>query len=339
MTESGLLTEAISQVGKGVTKAKHLSESQATHVMQVMLSGRADPLELGALLIALRIKEETADELTAFVRVAQTCLPPPAYTPDLTIASYAGKRQTFPALLPAACVMAACGVSVGLHGHATPPQRRSLARVWQTLGGVMNDPAADLERVQVAYADIETLMPTMHQMLELRQQMGLRTCFHTMARLINPFGAARQMVGISHARTFEKFAAASHQLGYQRVVAFRGMEGEAEPNPLTATHLMTLQADGIITETPLNPQQLGIAKASRQPLMVENDAEAAQMVRDSLTGQGAELVTDAVALTAAIGLWTAERVTTVAEGLSSARIALSDGSANDRLQRWLQPAI
>lgn len=336
----GALTHAIAQVGRGVTKARALDPDEAAEAMTVILEDRADPFELGALLVALRIKEETAEELTAFVRVAERfrqAVPGPAA--DLTVPSYAGKRQTFPVLLAAACVMAGCGVRVGLHGHATPVDRRSLADVLGALGG---DPGAapkaaarHLERAGVAYVGVETFLPVMHRMLELRRRMGLRSCFHTMARLVNPFGAARQMVGISHERTFQKFAHACHALGYQRVVAFRGLEGEAEPNPLTPTEGLVLAPDGTVTAFPIDPATLRLPKGSRTALMAEGPQGAARMVRAVLDGEGGEVAAGAVALCAGAGLFAAGACPDLAAGLDTARKALAGGAGREALAAWL----
>jgi anthranilate phosphoribosyltransferase len=336
----GELTQAIATVGRGVTKAKPLAPDVAESAMETILSGRADPFELGALLIALRVKEETAEELTAFVRVAERHLirvpgPPAA----LTVSSYAGKRQTFPVLLAAACVLAALGVRVGIHGHATPPDRTSLADVLGALGG---DPKASpeaaaghLARAGVAYVGVEAFFPVMHAMLELRRKMGLRSCFHTMARLVNPFSATHQMVGISHERTFQKFAHACHALGYTSVVAFRGLEGEAEPNPLTPTEGLRLDAEGAITPFPIDPQALGIPKANRSGLTVEGPEEAAALIRGVLAGEAPEIAREAVALCAACGLLTVGAVPDLSEGMAKAREALDAKGGQEALALWL----
>ncbi len=340
----GELTQAIATVGRGVTKAKPLPPDVAEAAMEVILSGRADPFELGALLIALRVKEETAEELVAFVRVAErhlTKVPgPPA---ALTVSSYAGKRQTFPVLLAGACVLGALGIRVGIHGHATPPGRTSLADVLGVLGiSGGGDPKASpetaarhLARAGVAYVGIEAFFPVMHAMLELRQKMGLRSCFHTMARLVNPFGASHAIVGISHERTFEKFAHASHALGYTGVVAFRGLEGEAEPNPLTPTEGLRLDAEGAVTPFPIDPRELGIPKANRAGLLAEGPAEGAALVRKVLAGEAPEIAREAVALCAACGLFTVGAEPDLSAGMVKAREALDAKGGQEALALWL----
>jgi len=336
----GELTQAIATVGRGVTKAKPLPPDVAEAAMETILSGRADPFELGALLIALRIKEETAEELTAFVRVAEHHLErvpgPPA---ALTVSSYAGKRQTFPVLLAAACLLAGMGVRVGIHGHANPPDRTSLADVLVALGG---DPKASpeaaaghLARAGVAYVGVEAFFPVMHGMLELRRKMGLRSCFHTMARLVNPFSATHQMVGISHERTFQKFAHACHALGFTSVVAFRGLEGEAEPNPLTPTEGLRLDASGTIVPFPIDPKALGIPKANRAGIAAEGPEQGADLARRVLAGDASEIARDAVALCAACGLLTVGAVPDVATGLDRARAALDAKAGQEALALWL----
>jgi len=336
----GELTQAIATVGRGVTKAKPLAPDVAEAAMETILSGRADPFELGALLVALRIKEETAEELVAFVRVAErhlTHVPgPPA---ALTVSSYAGKRQTFPVLLAGACVLAGLGIRVGIHGHATPPERTSFADVLGALGGdpkaAPDTAARHLAQAGVAYVGVEAFFPRMHGMLELRRKMGLRSCFHTMARLVNPFGATHQIVGISHERTFEKFAHACHALGYTGVVAYRGLEGEAEPNPLTPTEGLRLDEAGVVIPFPIDPRALGIPKANRSGLTAEGPAEAAQAVRRVLAGEGPEIAREAVALCAACGLFAVGAVPGLAAGMDRAREAIAAKAGQEALALWL----
>jgi anthranilate phosphoribosyltransferase len=336
----GELTQAIATVGRGVTKAKPLPPDVAEAAMETILSGRADPFELGALLIALRVKEETAEELTAFVRVAERHLSrlpgPPA---ALTVSSYAGKRQTFPVLLAGACVLAGLGVRVGIHGHATPPERTSFAEVLGALGGHPKaDPdtaARHLARAGVAYVGVEAFLPVMHGMLELRRKMGLRSCFHTMARLVNPFGATHQMVGISHERTFQKFAHACHALGYTGVVAFRGLEGEAEPNPFTPTEGLRLDEGGVVTPFPIDPRALGIPKANRAGLAAEGPRASADLVRRVLSGGGPDIAREAAALCAACGLFAVGAVADLAAGMDRAREAIDAKLGQEALALWL----
>jgi anthranilate phosphoribosyltransferase len=335
----GELTQAIATVGRGVTKARALSPQQARDAMTVILAGKADPFELGAFLVAMRIKEETAEELTAFVQAAAPFMnevpgPPPA----LVIPSYAGKRQTFPVVLASACVMAACGLRVGLHGHATPVDRMALADVLASLGvdakAGPEAAAGHLARAGVAYVGIEAFFPVMHSMLELRHRMGLRSCFHTMARLVNPFGASDQMVGISHERTFDKYGHACHALGYRRVVAFRGLEGEAEPNPLTPTEGLLLDPDGAVTPFPIDPRALGLPKAGRADLMVDDSVAGAARVREVLAGQGPWIAREAAALGAAVGLYSAGLVDGLEAGMARARRAVRDQEGLEVLALW-----
>ena len=337
----GALTHYISQTGKGGSKARHLTQEEATDAMTVMLDGKADPFELGALLAALRIKEETAEELTAFCRVGQERLASvPGDAPRLTVPSYAGKRQTFCALIPAACILAAKGVSVGLHGLAAPPARMSLANTIAALGGNPNgsstDAADSLARAGVAYVGIEQFFPVMHHMLGLREQMGLRSCFHTMARLINPFGARHLMVGVSHERTFEKLSAAAHALGFASAVSFRGLEGEAEANPLTPTEGMRLDADGAIQRFPIDPKALATGGGSRTQMTVDSAAAGAKLVRQVLAGEGPDIARHTATLTAACGLLAAGEETDLTCALAAAKETLSSGDAARRLDLWLK---
>ncbi|MDH4230194.1 MAG: hypothetical protein OEW11_10715 [Nitrospirota bacterium] len=336
----GTLTAAISQVGKGASKAKDLTDAEAAEAMRCILSGQADPFELGAFLVAMRIKEESVAELTAFVRVAGDYLEPvPGPAAALTVPAYAGKRQTFPALLAAACVLAACGVPVGIHGHARPVDRMSLADAVAALGGNPDASpeaaARDLERAGVAYLGVERFCPVMHRMLELRQRMGLRSCFHTMGRLVNPFRAPALMVGLSHERTFDKFAQAGHALGYTRILSFRGLEGEAEANPLVDSEGTMLHSDGSAGSFPLLPKALGLAGGSRTTIHVDSPAAGAAMVRAVLIGEGPEVAVAVTLLTAACGLVAAGRAADLFQALPRCRAALEDGTAAERLKTWV----
>ncbi len=236
------LAGLIKEIGRGPQGACDLDTDAARALFGAMLDGAVPPLELGAVLLAYRIKGETVGELVGFMlalgeRVA--CLDAPANRPrPVVLPTYSGARRlpNLTALL--ALLLRRFGVPVLLHGTADTGGdvgRVSTAAVLWELG---IEPAASVAEAQqqlasegIAYAPIELLAPGLAALLALRPRMGLRSSAHTLAKLIDPFGGAGfRVVSVSYpdylARMREFLAATCGD-----ALLLRGTEGEPFANP------------------------------------------------------------------------------------------------------------
>src|SRR5216117_3104819 len=227
---SSTMQTLIAKVGKGEKGAKDLTHDEAKEAMRLLLEGVATPAQIGSFLVAMRIKSESVSELAAFTSTAREYAPSLPVPPDLglvDIPTYAGKQDSWHVLLPAAIVAAAAGCRVLLHGYDGALNRISTAAMATRLG-IPTDFTPDRVAAQIAekgwaYLDIALYHPAMYRYLELRKELGVRTFFQPVARLLNPARAASSLIGISHPPYFEKIAEASRMLGTPRVLVLRGL--------------------------------------------------------------------------------------------------------------------
>ncbi len=232
--------EYVRILGKGKNGSRSLTEREAFQAMRMILKGEVEPVQLGAFMMLMRVKEETPDEVAGFVRAARTCVTIPADAPrvDLDWSSYAGKRRHLPWFILSTLLLAENGTRVFMHGASGHTNGRIYTRdVLAALGIApcrsVSEACDRLRHDNFAYLDIQFLCPRLYDIIELRPMMGLRSPVHTVARSINPFNAAHVMQGIFHPGYRPVHQEAAQLLGEANVAVIKGEGGEIERNPDT----------------------------------------------------------------------------------------------------------
>ncbi|MEM8741337.1 MAG: glycosyl transferase family protein [Pseudomonadota bacterium] len=227
------LAEHVRILGRGPGRARSLTEAEATDAMTLMLSGHAAPEAIGALLMLMRMKGETAEEIAGFAQAAQTHLVgcPPA---DLDWPCYAaGRSRGQPWFLLAARLVAQSGVRVLLHGWNGDD-----SRVRDALGplGIPWARNADAARTAldgpgIAYLSLEDGHPALFSLLALRSKLGLRSCINTVCRMLNPGRAPASVQGVFHPSYRALQADAAARLDWHSLTVIKGGGGEFERHP------------------------------------------------------------------------------------------------------------
>jgi anthranilate phosphoribosyltransferase len=229
----------IKEIGRGERGANDLDEADARQLFGAMLDGGVPDLELGAILIALRMKGESVGELIGFRQAAQERLnrlaPPRGTLRPAVIPSYNGaKRQ--PNLAPlVAMLLARMGVPVLVHGTLEGQDRVASAYVFRELGifpcTSIAQAQAQLESDNLAFVPTGVISPGLADLLAVRSRLGLRNCAHTVVKLIDPFGGGSLcVVGVTHPHYLETGRAVVLATG-ERCLIFRGTDGESFANP------------------------------------------------------------------------------------------------------------
>jgi len=231
-----VIASLIARVARGKHGAQDLSLDEARTVWRSLLAADADPMQLGAFLIAERMKGETAEELAGFVLAARDYVS--GYQQQsqrsgwVDLPCYAGKRRAVPAHLLAAVQLARQGVPIVVHGVAHIAERSS---AWQCLQSVgvqraysVAEAAQVVEAQQIVYCDLADLCPPMMHIYGLRDRLGVRTFANSVARLLNPLHCAGQLNGVFHTPYVERMVAVNQHLGQTRSMVFMGAEGEPE---------------------------------------------------------------------------------------------------------------
>jgi anthranilate phosphoribosyltransferase len=340
----------IAKVGNGPKTWKDLTWEEAKQAMRSLIEGQASPVQIGALLMALRLKSESVTELAAFTSAAREYvapLPVQRRSGLVDLPSYAGKQDTFHAAVAAGIVTAAAGGSVLLHGHEGPPDRIASASILSKLGVPIDlEPrqvAETVDSLGFAYLDLALYHPPMAQFLDLRQALGVRTSFHPVVRLLNPARAGAQVIGVSHPPYFEKTAEALRMLGAGRALVLRGVEGDPELSISGITKALELRDERII-QLSLQPKDVGLPTAPPHHMagfpadrLDKECALLTQILHNHIKGAAR----DWVAFNAALLLYAGGKGASLAACLPMAHHAIDSGTAArtlKALQAVPQPA-
>jgi len=224
-------------LGKGKTGSRSLTREEARIAMGMILRGEVTPAQLGAFLMLLRVKEESADELTGFVEAARTVINAPRDIPvGLDWSSYAGKRRQLPWFLLSALTLADNGIRVFMHGSGGHTKGRLYTEsVINAVGIRSADCWADVEQAlddtHFVFMPLRHLCPALQAMIDLRNELGLRSPVHTLVRLLNPLGATYSIQSIFHPPYALRHQQAAADLGQQNASVFKGEGGEVERKP------------------------------------------------------------------------------------------------------------
>jgi anthranilate phosphoribosyltransferase len=279
------LISIIKEIGRGKNAARDLSRDDARALFTAVLNDAIPPLQLGAILIALRIKGESLEELAGFLDACEASyrhLNAPQGKVPLVIPAYNGARQ-LPNLTPLlASLVAREGVPVLVHGVPDDPGRVTTIEIFRAMG---IEPAHSIAEAEEQFATrnlavitIDTLAPALARVLKLRREIGLRSSAHTLVKMIQPFTSkAIRLVSVTHPEYLERMRAfftshASHAL------LLRGAEGEAVAHPRREPAIEWL--DG-------KTAQVWRAAAEEKPELPDSREAAvtASWIRDALTGQ------------------------------------------------------
>lgn len=237
-----LAAPVIKNIGRGKKGAGDLPRRSACELYTAMLDGNVSDLELGAILMAMRIKGESVEEIGGFMDAAEASFARiPAWTgpyAPISIPSYNGSRKMANLTPLLALLLAREGVPVLVHGVCTDPGRVTTAEIFAAMGLA---PAQSLADVHAAFAQrqpsfmpIELLAPKMAHLLSLRRILGVRSSTHTLVKILQPFdGPALRLVSYTHPEYLEMLGqyfttAAPHARG--DAFLMRGTEGETVAN-------------------------------------------------------------------------------------------------------------
>lgn len=231
-------SQFIKLVGKGKKAGQYLNQHQAYQAMQMMLAATPSPEQIGALLMLLRVREESHHELAGFLQASREFVVPQvqAFNVDLDLGCYAGKRRHLPWFVLAVMALAQQGYTVFLHGTQEPEsQRYYLAHLWQALGWQVADSPvqakSQLAQFGFSYMDLANVNPELDKLIQMRRLFGLRSCANTLARMLNPSNAKCSLHGVYHKHFDERHVDVAEILDEANVACFRGDGGEVEVNP------------------------------------------------------------------------------------------------------------
>ena len=238
MSEEHPFAPYIRILGKGRSGSRSLTRDEAYQAMRMILAGEVEPVQLGAFLMLLRVKEESPEELAGFVLAARETMPLPDNAPAVQLdwSSYAGKRRQLPWFLLSALLLASHGVNVFMHAAGGRKDNRvytpeTLALLGISPSNSLPEAATQIRTRHFAFMPLEALSPALYQIMELRPMLGLRSPVNTMARMLNPLRAPVAMQGIFHPAYRDMHQLAAQLLQQPHLAVLKGEGGEIERNP------------------------------------------------------------------------------------------------------------
>jgi anthranilate phosphoribosyltransferase len=315
---------------------RSLTLDEARAAMGSVMDGEATPALLAALLVALRMRGETVDELAGFasaMRERVVHVDAPEGVVD-TCGTGGDGSGTFNISTAAALVVAAAGIPVAKHGNRAITSQSGSADVLDALGVRIDHDAASagaaLRELGFAFLFAPGFSPAMKHAGPTRREIGVRTAFNLLGPLTNPAGAQRQVVGVADQAAAPRLAAVLHRLGVDRAFVVGGEGLDELPLDGTGT-IHDVTPDGIEIR-PVDAASLGLTKAANSRLAGGTPAENARIIETILRGEpGARR--DVVVLNAAAALVVAGVVETLEDGVERAALTIDAGLGTELLGR------
>lgn len=329
-----MIAAAIATVADG----RDLSRAEARAVMGVVMGGEATPAQIGGLLIGLRAKGETVDEITGFAEAMAEHVVPvtPTREPLVDVVGTGGDGSgTFNISTAAALVAASAGAAVAKHGNRSASSACGSADVLEALGIDLEQApariAASIDEHGFGFMFARAHHPAMRHAAPVRQELRMRTVFNVLGPLANPAGARNGVFGVYSAALARTYAETLAGLGARRAFVVHGDGGLDELSP-SGPNLVIEVVQGAIHEWELDPRSLGIYPSSPDELRGGTATENADTVRRVLGGEGGGK-RDAVLLNAGGALVAAELAGDIGEGVEVAAAAIDSGAALTTLDR------
>ena len=320
-----------------------LDAQLATDAFGTVMRGEATAAQIAALLIGLRVKGETADEVTGAARALRGAMVrlPVATSDDLvdTCGTGGGAVPTFNISTAAALLAAGAGVRIAKHGNRSFTTQCGSADVLEQLGITLEAPleltTRALTDAGITFMFAPAMHPAMRHVGPVRRELGIPTVMNIVGPLANPAGAARQVVGVAERARMPLLAGALASLGAAHAMVVHGEPGMDEISPIGPTHVAEVR-DGAVHEWTINPADFGFAGFASSDLGGGSPADNARTIVDVLQGKGKPAAIAAVVLNAAGALYVAPGSRAFGDCVTAAKSALASGAgwaALDRMRR------
>lgn len=327
-----VLTSAIDAVASG----RDLSTDEAAEVLAIIMAGNASDVEIAGVLIALRTKGETVEELAGLARTMRSFAAPVTTSRDELVdtAGTGGGRPTFNVSTTAALIAAAAGCAVAKHGNRSATGKSGSADVLEALGVRIDlTPAAVGQCIDdVGFGFM--FAPAHHQatrfVVPVRKELAVRTIFNFLGPLTNPAGAPRQLIGVSDPGYLHTMAGALAILGVTRALVVSSQDALDELSIAAPTTVVEVNGDALETYT-FKPEDAGLGTTTDPEATAGGfPADNAATARAIFGGeQGARR--DIAVLNAGAAIYAAGRADDLAAGVEAAQAAIDDGAATRTL--------
>ncbi len=324
-----------------VIAGNDLNRADMHSVMQTIMQGDATPAQIGGLLVALRLKGESVDEITAAAEVMREL----ASKVDVdktnlvdTCGTGGDGANTFNISTTSAFVVAASGAKVAKHGNRSVSSKSGSADVLEA-AGVNLELNADqvvscIEHVGIGFMFAPMHHSAMKHAIGPRRELGIRTLFNVLGPLTNPAGAPNQVIGVFSNDWLKPLSETLKQLGSEHVLVVHAEDGLDEISISAKTYIAELK-DGKIKNYEISPEDFGMNKQDISALAVngvDDSLSRMQSVLDNNDGAAKDIV----CLNAGAAIYAAGLVDSIQEGVSKAQSTIASGAAKQKLEQLIQ---
>ncbi|MDP9399582.1 MAG: anthranilate phosphoribosyltransferase [Actinomycetota bacterium] len=328
------LTRAIDAVASG----RDLSEDEAAEVLGIIMDGAASDVQVAGLLVGLRAKGETADELAGLARTMRALAEPvrTRRTELVDTAGTGGGRPTFNVSTTAALIAAGAGCAVAKHGNRSATGLSGSADVLEALGVRIDLDAAAvgrcLDELGFGFMFAPAHHRAMRHVVPVRRALAVRTAFNLLGPLTNPAGAQRQVIGVADPAYLDAVAGALARLGARRALVVSSLDGLDEMSIAAATRVVEVTDDRLESSV-LVPEAVGLRTVADAGAtaggMPERNAATTRAILAGEPGPARDLAL----LNAGAAVYAAGVAESLAEGVERARAAVDEGAAAATLER------
>lgn len=324
-----------------VISGKNLSREDMHTVMQTIMQGEATPAQIGGLLVALRLKGESVDEITAAAEVMRK-LATKVNVDKTNLVDTCGTggdgANTFNISTTSAFVVAASGAKVAKHGNRSVSSKSGSADVLEA-AGINLELSADqvascIENVGIGFMFAPMHHSAMKHAIGPRRELGVRTLFNVLGPLTNPAGAPNQVIGVFSNDWLEPIAETLKQLGSNHVLVVHAQDGMDEIS-IAANTTITELKDGQIDHYEITPDDFDMEKQDIAKLAV-NNADESLTVMQSVLDNNNGAAKDIVCLNAGAAIYAAGLADSIRNGVAEAIKAIESGAAKQKLEHLIQ---
>ena len=319
---------------------RSLQAEEMKGLMDALMGGDIDAVQAGALLVALRAKGESVEELTI---AAQTMLDF-AVTLDIqaehlvdTCGTGGDGGETFNISTGAALVAAAAGAVVAKHGNRSVSSRCGSADCLESAGVTVDLSAhavrACIEKIGIGFLYAPNFHPAMRHVAGIRKSLGVRTLFNLLGPLTNPARAPYRVIGVFDRTWLEPMAQAASALGVKRVMVVHSEDGLDEISPAAPTHIVEITDDKARRYT-LTPEDFAYNPVDLSEIKASSPQHSLDMLKAALVGNTP--AAQAIAMNTGAALYIAQLASDVKEGAEQAMHAMREGRALQKLEELIE---